>query len=595
MALAVAVSRGQLLPHATPEDDEPPMVDAPLSEPPPASPRPPFTPPFPTPLPPEQAAPFVPAGPFPAAGLPTPVVQLRVKAPAQVHPGAEIEYRLTVENVSAADAHHVWVRDRLPRGVEEVVRAEPKVTEQKKTKDGDTDLLWELGTLKAGEQKVIVLAVKPKGSEDVQNRAYVQFEHGQKVTTRIAKPSVRVKATVSPQALLYQAVRFHIEVANTGAVPLRDVVVTDELPAGLDFVEGKPEPKLDKSLTWKLGDVPPQQTRRLEYQVIAKQTGTFRTKTKVTAAGGVNATDSAAVTVGEAKLQIRVSGSPRRLTKRPIPYYITVGNLGTVPLTNVEVADELPGGVEFLNASTGGRREGGFVRWSLGTLQPGELRSLLLLLRVPKPGWCWNEAAVRADHDLSDKARSGPTRIESAETPVLEIDKSKDWLVVGEKATYTIRLFNPGKNNVLHPSVLVDVADELSITAVRGATTGQQQGQKVRFDPLQVLGGGEEKVYTIEVEAKKAGEAKLRAWWTDGRQATGPTQSWEDQTVVLDPTRLASRIASRVQYEQTRYFLGTLTRHLLGALMQPHLPCWIGADIPLTRQGRTDVLIQGEE
>ncbi len=559
--LAGAVCWGQVISGGTEENGEPPM-----SPQPPTLPNPPYTLPSPTPLSPEQATPFVPALPFGAGNQlvpPVPLVRLQVHAPSRVESDKEIEYRITVENVSAAAAHHVLVRDRLPRGVEETIRTEPRTTEKKVTKDGDTDLLWELGTLKPGEQKVIVLAIKPKGNEDIQNRAYVQFEHGQKVTTRIAKPSVSAKSTAQPKAMRYEAVTFRIDVANTGAAPLRNVVVNDELPAGLQFVSGKPEPNPEKPLTWKLGDVPPHQTRRIEYQAIAKETGTFRNKAKVTAAGGASVTDSAAVTVGEPKLKINISGPQRRLVNRPIPYHISVGNLGSIPLTNVQVSDELPpGGVEFVSADGGGRREGGFVRWSLGTLSPGEVRALHLVLRAPQSGYCWNQVTVRADHDLSDKARSERMHVEAAVgAPVIEIDKSTDQLLVGQKATYAIRLYNPGKSNVSNPRVVVVVPEGMSITADRGASTGQRQGQKILFDPLTMLGGGEEKVYAIEVVAQKAGEAKLRAWWTDGPQDISPKETWEDKTTILDPSQQVNKSAS-----QSRYYLGLLTR--------PHSPCW---------------------
>ncbi len=553
-ALAGAASWRQVVPEETEEPSEPPMVE-PMSPQIPASPNPPYSLPSPTPLSPEQATPFVPAVPFaPGNPLepPVPMVRLRVQAPGRVEPDKEIEYRLTVENVSGAPAHHVLVRDRLPHGVQEAIRTEPKFTDQKKTKDY-TDLLWELGTLKPGQQQVIMLAIKPKGSEDIQNRAYVQFEHGQKVTTRIAKPSVSAKVTVAPQAMRYEEVAFRIEVANTGTAPLRNVVVTDELPAGLVFTSGKPEPKVDKLLTWKFEDVPPQQTRRIEFKAIAQEAGTFRSNAKVTASGGASATGSASVTVGEPKLKISISGPQRRLVNRPIPYHITVSNLGSVPLTNVQVSDELPpGGIEFLSASTGGRREGEFVRWSLGNLSPGELRALDLVLRSPKPGRCWDQVKVQADNNLSDKALSEMTRIEQAAgNPVIEIDKNTDWLIVGQKAIYTIRLFNPGNNGIPNPRLFVTVPDEMGIVAERGDTTGQRQGQKVQFDPVTVLGKGEEKIYTIEVVAKKAGEVTLRAWWSDGRQETSPTETWEDRTIIHDAAQ-PPMLTTKTQRTQSR-------------------------------------------
>jgi uncharacterized repeat protein (TIGR01451 family) len=294
-------------------------------------------------------------------------------------------------------------------------------------------------------------------------------------------------------------------------------------------------------LTWKIGEIPPHQTHRIEYQAIAKETGTFRNNAKVTATG-TTATDKAAVTVGKSKLKISISGPQRRLVNRPIPYHITVGNIGTVPLTNVLVSNELPpGGFEFQSASPGGQREGGFMRWALGSLKPGEVRSLLLVLHSTKPGWVWDEVKVQADPNLSDKAQSVGTHIDkSAGTPVIEIDKSSDSLVVGQKATYTIRLLNPGKNNVLHPSVHVEVPEAMSIRGQRGPTTGQQLGQVVRFAPLGALDSGQEQTYFVEVEARKAGEARLRAWWTDGRQESSPTETWEDKTTILDPAKVVS-------------------------------------------------------
>ena len=125
----------------------------------------------------------------------------------------------------------------------------------------------------------------------------------------------------------------------------------------------------------------------------------------------------------------------------------------------------------------------------------------------------------------------------SATTPVLEIDKDADSLDVGQKARYTIRLFNPGKSNILHPRVLVTVPDEMSILGQSGPTTGQQQGQTIHFDSLGALNGGEEATYFVEVEARKAGEARLRAQWTDGRQDPDPPETWEDKTIIVDSAR----------------------------------------------------------
>jgi uncharacterized repeat protein (TIGR01451 family) len=531
---------GQL---SSPSVQEPPMVDEPKPGQAPASPRSPFVPPYPAPLSPDQTgSTFVPGFPFSSqetADPPEPFVRLHVRAPASVEPDKEIEYRITVENASRADAHHVMVRDRLPKGVEEQLRAEPKPSDRVKTKDGLTDLLWDLGSLKAGDRKEIVLAIKPKGNDDVQNRAYVQYEHGQNVTTRIAKPGLQVKTIIPAQAILYQPITFRIEVGNTGTAALRDVVLTEELPPGLEFLSGKPQPNSEKPFTWKLGDIPPGEQRSVEYQAISQKTGKYSNKANATAAGGLSASHNASVEVGEAKLKVSMSGPKRRAVHRPIPYHITVRNVGNVPLANVQISDEIPNagrgsGFELLHASPLARFERGFVRWSLGVLSPGERRSLLVVLRAPSVGWCWNAITARADPNQSEKTNAGWTHIDSADAPVLEIDKSSDSLAVGEKASYTIRFINLGKRNLINARLTVAVPEQLSVLGSRGATTGHRDGQTIHFDAVDALNKGEEKDFIVEVEAKKAGSATLRASWVEGVESLKPMNSYEDVTTVLD-------------------------------------------------------------
>ncbi len=467
-----------------------------------------------------------------------------VRAPAEVQPEKDIEYRLFVENVSRADAHHVLVRDRLPRGTR-FVRAKPEPTKQNapKDKDAETDLLWDFGTLKPGEQKLIVLFMNPSGGGEVKNSAYVQFEQGQTVTTRIARPRLQVRATAPARAFLHDSITFRLEVTNTGPAPARDVVLTDELPAGLEFVKGEPYPKPEQPLTWKLGDLAPGQTRRVEYQAISKQTGTFANKAEVKAAGGLHETAAAKVVVGEAKLSILKTGPQRRLVNRPAPYWITVSNPGTMTATGVQVSDELPAGIELLHASAGGRVAGGQVRWLLGPLPAGETRSLQLVVRAARPGRFGNMVRVTAEHDLSARAMADETHFEAAAGPTVEIDKSADPLDVGQKGVYTIRLINPEPTAFLRPRIVVTVPEELAFLGSRGPTTAQRDGQIVRFDPLTALEAGKEVTYTVEVEARKPGEVRLRVELADDRTALGPPRLWEEKTIIRTGLKLVPQPA----------------------------------------------------
>ena len=113
---------------------------------------------------------------------PTPVVAIRVRVPASAAAGQELEYHICIENLSAASAHHVIVRNPLPANAR-FVRAKPEPSAK------EPELVWNLGTLEACGCREIVLVLSPTGTGDIQDCARVQFEHGQCVTTRITRPS----------------------------------------------------------------------------------------------------------------------------------------------------------------------------------------------------------------------------------------------------------------------------------------------------------------------------------------------------------------------------------------------------------------------
>ena len=107
--------------------------------------------PLPCPAPPPPAPPPIDETPCPI-DPPTPVVAIRVRAPASSAGGREIEYRICIENCSDADAHHVVVRDPLPANAR-FVRASPEPHVR------EPELVWHLGSLEGGKCREITLVL----------------------------------------------------------------------------------------------------------------------------------------------------------------------------------------------------------------------------------------------------------------------------------------------------------------------------------------------------------------------------------------------------------------------------------------------------
>jgi uncharacterized repeat protein (TIGR01451 family) len=494
-------------------------------------------PPFPTEPPLAGAPPGLPGlppgyGPGPGpVDPPTPAVSIKVRVPAQVTPGQDLEYRILVENVSRAAAYHVRVRNPLPTNAT-FVKATPEPTRS------TPELQWELETLGPGARKEIVLVLKPSGAGDVTNSPRVLFEHGQRVTTRISRPALQVRQTGPAEAVLYDQVNFHLEVTNSGRARATDVVVTDTLPDGLEFFESKPQTNGPNPLVWKLEPLEAGETRRIDYCVTVKAAGRLSNKVVAEAGGGLHAETSSTLFVGTPKLALTKTGPERRLVKRPAAYLLTVSNPGDMPANNVEVSDEVPEGIEFLSASAGGglvrRNRPGLdlVKWSLGTLPPGASRTVQIVIRATAPGEFVNVAVATADRGLTAKANVR-TKFEDGTGLSAEIDKGADPLDVGRDVTYQVRLFNPGRGPAQGVRLVVTAPEELQVSTARGPTAADQDRQTVTFAPLPTLRPGAEAVYAVYARALKPGAAKLRVEVTSAE--TAAPLAWEETVTVRHP------------------------------------------------------------
>ncbi len=132
-----------------------------------------------------------------------------------------------------------------------------------------------------------------------------------------------------------------------------------------------------------------------------------------------------------------------------VTYTLTVTNATDAigPALGTFVTDTLPGDVMFQSCSPS-CQPGQTVTWTLGTLQPGEARTLTLVGRVysplPNGTVLTNTAAVSATNALATVETSETTTVASA--PAFTLIKSvyPSAVVAGSTVTYTIIVTNTG-------------------------------------------------------------------------------------------------------------------------------------------------------
>jgi uncharacterized repeat protein (TIGR01451 family) len=452
-----------------------------------------------------------------------------VRVPASVKAGQELEYRILIENTSQAPAHHLVVRNPIPANAR-FVRAEPEPT------TAGPELRWEFGTLAEGGKREIALVLMPTGQEEVNNCARVQFEHGQCVRTKIARPKLAVRKEGPSEANVKDTLNFKITVTNTSDVEASNVQLADILPAGLQHAGSKDR------LSWIIGKLAPGESKSVEYQVTAKATGRLCNKVIASADGDVRDEIEMCVNVTEAKIKVSAAGPAKRYLNTPVRYQITVVNEGTALLNDVRLDGSLPNQLSFLSATEGGQSTDSQVHWTIGPLAPDSSRTVELVANAGSAGRLCSRFLATAERGVSDEAEAC-TDISGVPALSLNVEHTNDPVEVGGNTTYTIIVRNPGSTAATNVRVTAEIPAQMDVVRAAGKSDHRKEGGKIVYDSLNLEAGTESR-FEIEVKAVRPGDVRVRVQLTADQLSGGPVQQEESTTIYTPALRVKTRSTS---------------------------------------------------
>ncbi|HEY7174664.1 MAG TPA: SdrD B-like domain-containing protein, partial [Micromonosporaceae bacterium] len=173
-------------------------------------------------------------------------------------------------------------------------------------------------------------------------------------------------APVAPAiARVGDAVQYRIRYDNPAAgVTARNVVVTDTLPAFLQYVTSNPPAAVSGSvLTWTLGDIAAGTTADITVQT--QVSATLPDSMTVVNGAALALDNGPAVNAVAPPVLLLLAGTGQiALAKvanvletglgEAVPYTLTVQNLGTIALSNIQISDRLPEGGRYSTGSATG-------------------------------------------------------------------------------------------------------------------------------------------------------------------------------------------------------------------------------------------------
>ena len=442
---------------------------------------------------------------------PPPVVRIQVRVPADSPPGDDIKYLITIQNTSTAEAHRVIVRNPVPDGIEKVVKAEPQCD----AKSTQKELLWSFGTLAPGKTKTIELTLHPrKDATDVKNLAYVSFEHGEVVTTRLKAPTVKLSKLAPKQTVRDEPFTVRIAVDNTGKVPIEKVRVAENVPISSEvepITKGakRTAQAEGQQWVWEIPKLMPGERRYIEYRITAREAKDIFALTNLSADKSIQDKTDSSTQVLVPGLTVKLAGPSSKAPVNPgevAKYEITVRNTGTLPCTSIRVSGSLPSDCKPTMKTEGGQFTRDAILWMLPRLDAGEARTYRFAFKANNTGQRTVVASVsdargqRAADELTTLFKGTAALVwESVANPVA--------LAVGKQGVLTIRVRNNGGEAARNARVVVDLPDTVSIVQVTPKI--QPDGKKLTFGPEAIPAYGEA-VYTITFEAQKSAQA----WFT---------------------------------------------------------------------------------
>jgi uncharacterized repeat protein (TIGR01451 family) len=313
--------------------------------------------------------------------------------------GGQSAYILRVTNLGPSDATNVAVSDTLPDQATFVLALPVSETEP-------PDLTWLLGDMLAGEVREITIFFTVDGSvsADFDNTATVisdtpdpDLGNNEDAVTTTLDPSADINVTKSVTDDIIRTgdlVTFTITVNNAGPSDAQQVVVTDTLPVGLEYVRATPTPTTLAPLTWDLGTIAVDEsaeillTVRVTSQLTETLTNTVAVDSVTPDPVADDNEDVAPVAVAPplepADVFVVKWSAADEVTANigdVITWTLRVGNNGPGTAYNVIVTDVLPDNVYFdfaiappttLNPLT----------WSLGDLAAGEVETIVIYAYV---------------------------------------------------------------------------------------------------------------------------------------------------------------------------------------------------------------------
>jgi uncharacterized repeat protein (TIGR01451 family) len=324
--------------------------------------------------------PGIPLQPIPS---PTPRLTVDMKEPASGSVGVPMTFQITVGNSGTAPATNVLLSATFDRALEHETHANP--------------VELAIGALGAGENKSVSLVLTPRTAGRFSTRVVATADGGlradieRSVTVRAAQ--ITIAKTGPRTRYVDQTATWDITVTNSGDLPINNVIIRDQLPAEVAFMNATGlGQQVSGQVVWNLGALAAREQKVVQLTAVCRQvTPRALNIAVVTADPGLEERAEAPLEIRAVPaygLDVQKTGDPVQVGGR-ITYTVIVTNTGSLPGTQIEVRAVMPKELQVVNTDgpAKARQDGNSVIFPIvDSLPPKQTLTYTIDAQALQPG-----------------------------------------------------------------------------------------------------------------------------------------------------------------------------------------------------------------
>ena len=432
--------------------------------------------------------------------------------PATAQIGSQVTYSIRVLGTGTGASTGVTLVDTVPGGMSFVSSSVPSTV-------AEDQVTLSLGTLNPTDSTTVEIVLQADEAGEWTNTVDVTSVEGAlangEATTRVVEPTLTIEKAGPETAVLNAEFDYTITVANVGEGVATSPVVTDTLPAGLEYVSSVPSGTVSGStVTWNLDDMAADASETITLRVRGVTASELENTVSVSFGGSDFEPEASATTnILASGISLVKTGRTAIFVGSQATYTLKVTNDGDVPLTGVTITENIPDGLSYVSSSPAGTvsADGDQVTWNIaGELAVDAEVSVTVTLRSDQEGTATNTASVTSAEGAADPAALTITSL-PAPGASIQITDSVDPVEEGELVSFTVRVSNQGRSAMTGVQVVVPIPAALSITAVSdGQASISADGSTVTFALSGSLLTGQSFSFTITARANELPAGEIR-------------------------------------------------------------------------------------